>query len=284
MTDSGDTDSTGDGTGDGTEATEGIDRPAPRGSGRGSRPGPRDRARDEIVAALDARVRRLQETASGSADLLSQALPRIDSLGERVGELAGRVDELAGAEPAAPPPNPPVHWPELSAEQARLEWDRLASWVAEVLGPWYRITRGQLPDCWALHPRAVLTLSWLRTAYTAAYTATSRPDAAAEWHSRWLPAALAQIEAAIPEQWCRPDTHLVYDPQNRRNRASRPPEPHERPDTSPGGPPPSNMPVADDVTGPRFWGRYADQAITEDLERRRRAEQDDGSRVADPAS
>lgn len=281
MTDTGNND-TGSNTGSNSTAgdgTAGGQEPAPPGPGWRPRANPRDRARDEIVAALDARVRRLNETATESADLLAQALPRIDTLAERVGELTGRVDELAGqvvgAEPAAPPPNPPVHWPELSAEQARAEWDRLASWVAYVLGPWYQVTRGQLPDCWALHPRAVITLSWLRTAYVAAYTPNGRPDAAAEWHTRWLPAALAQLEAAVPQQWCRPDTHLVFDAHGRRNRATRPAEPHEAENLGPGRPA-ASVPLSDDVTGPRYWGRYTDQAITEDVERRRRAEQATG--------
>lgn len=246
----------------------------PQGPGRWARANPRDRARDELLAGLDARVRRMNETVTESADLLSQALPRIDTLGDRVGELTGRVDELAGAEPAPPPPNPPVHWPELSAERARTEWDRLASWVVDVLQPWYGITRGQLPDCWALHPRAVLTLSWLRTAYVAAYLPTARPDAAAEWHTRWYPAALADIATAIPGSWCRPNTHQIYSASERREYVTRPAEPHES-----GRRPGDTIKVIDDPAHQRHWGPYCDQAINQDLEQRRSAEH--GSGLAD---
>ncbi|OLM28265.1 hypothetical protein Ae717Ps2_6604c [Pseudonocardia sp. Ae717_Ps2] len=234
--------------------------PATPGPGRRARANPRDRARDELLAALDARGRRLDETVAEHADLIGQALPRIDTLGERLGELTGRVDELAGAEPAPPPPNPPVHWPELTAERARTEWDRLAGWIAEILQPWYGITRGELPDCWALHPRAVVTLSWLRTAYVAAYLPTARPDAAAEWHTRWYPAALTEVDAAIPAAWCRPGIHRVYAPNERRDWTTRPAEPHES--TT------GTVKVITDPTSQRYWGQFCDQAIREDLARR----------------
>lgn len=250
-----DRDGQGDNNGDGQEL-------ALQAPGRRARSNPRDRARDELLVALDARGRRLNEAVAEHADLLGQALPRIDTLGERLGELTGRVDELADAEPAPAPPNPPVYWPELSAERARTEWDRLASWIVDVLEPWYGITRGQLPDCWALHPRAVVTLSWLRTAYVAAYQPTARPDAAAEWHTRWYPAALTDIAAAIPERWCRPGTHGVYSTTEERGHVTRPAEPHES--TRPG----DMVPVIRDPSRPRFWGGFCDRAIAEDQARR----------------
>jgi hypothetical protein len=48
--------------------------------------------------------------------------------------------------------NAPVNWPALTAEQAREQWPILAQWIAEVLVPWYEITRDELPDCRPLHP------------------------------------------------------------------------------------------------------------------------------------
>ena len=238
-------------------------RPA-RSSPRSS---PRDRARDEIVAALDGRLRRTETVVGESADLLSQALPRIDDLTERVGEVTGRLDQLAGTRPPAPPPNPPVCWPELTAERARTEWERLAAWVATVLGPWYEVTRGQLPDCWPRHRLAVMHLSWLRTAYTAAYASDAAAHAAGEWHTRWYPAALEHIAYAIPRRWCRPGEHQVLD-ENDMNTPTRPAEPHEQ------GYRNQTVPLAGDPTGPRHWGPHWEHACAEDVAARERAERD----------
>lgn len=246
-------------------------RPGARSSPRSS---PRDRARDEIVAGLDGRLRRTETVVSESADLLAQALPRIDDLGQRVGELTGRLDELAGSRAPAAPPNPPVCWPELTAEQARTEWERLAAWVATVLGPWYEPTRGQLPDCWARHRRAVLHLSWLRTAYAAAYAPGAPAHAAAEWHTRWLPAALEQVVTAIPHRWCRPGEHQVLDEHDISN-PTRPAEPHEA------GYRNQTVPLAGDPTGPRHWGPHFDQAAAADVAGREGAQQQQ-ARAAEP--
>lgn len=241
-------------------------QPARPGARSNPRTSPRDRARDEIVAGLDSRLRRTEANVAESVDLLAQALPRIDDLGQRIGEVTGRLDEVAGSRPPTAPPNPPVHWPELTAEQARTEWERLAAWVATVLGPWYEPTRGELPDCWARHRRAVLHLSWLRTAYTAAYASDAPAHAAAEWHTRWLPAALEQVAAAIPRRRCRPGEHQVLDEHDISN-PTRPAEPDEA------GYRNQTVPLADDPTHPRHWGPHWEQASAADVAARERAEQ-----------
>ena len=89
------------------------------------------------------------------------------------------------------------------------EWQALGDWVASILGPFYELTRAQLPDCWPLHRPAVLELVWLRRMYVAAHRPDAAPSAAADWHTRWRREALANIAAAIPETWCRPGEHWV---------------------------------------------------------------------------
>ena len=164
----------------------------------------------ELSKAVDG-LRATGELARESAAALSEALPRLDAAADGLVELQGRVEELS-AQLAATPRVTAVCWPALTAEQADEVWGELASWIADVLGPFYRVTRGELPDCWARHPDAVLELVWLHTSYREVFEGgVGRPTAAAEWHTRWRPGALEAIAAAIPTRLCRPGEHLISE-------------------------------------------------------------------------
>ena len=186
--------------------------------GRARSPLTRAQARDELLARLAAQVRTthaaterrldtVEANVAESADLLAQALPRIDTALDQLAALAERLDDA----PAAP-----VSWPSLTVDEAAAVWAQLADWTETVLVGWYRLTRAQLPDCWALHRPVLLQLTWLHTTYREAHTPGARAGLAADWHTRWLPAALATIAAATgPEpgmtaSWCRPGRH--HDP------------------------------------------------------------------------
>jgi hypothetical protein len=198
-----------------------------------------DLAADLLVARgeLEELRREAGNTAALTRDvtsLLAETVPRVDELAYAVAQLWGRVDALAEAEPA--PSNPPVPWPMLCAADAEHAWTTLAEWVSEVLGPWYELTRGQLPDCWPLHRPAVIELSWLRTSYVQAYLPRSASHLAAEWHARWRRDALANIAAAIPARWCRPGEHLVHEQESetaRRDAATPTPTPAHAEPTPP---------------------------------------------------
>ena len=289
----------GDSSGDDTSTGAGAARPRPSGA---------DRARDELLADLDARLRRheadtraaleqLDASVAESAGLLSQALPRIDELRERVAELTGRLDTRPSNGPAGGGSGAdgvaPVLWPALSAERAEREWNRLGQWVATVLGPWYQVTRGQVPDCWALHRPVQLTLSWLHCAHVAAHTGPAASAvAAAEWHTRWLPAALDAIAAAAPTAvqsgrpgsgpWdgliCHPGFHLDTRPRNERaarEENHRPAQQHEMPDGQQGSWQPT-IEITSDPIEYRFWGRFWQQAVTDDVRARRQRESEGG--------
>lgn len=271
------------------------------GSGSGGGGGGRvrssgaDRARDEIIADLDTRLRRheadtratlaqLDQTVAESATLLSQALPRLDGLGHRVAELAGRLDthssNAGGGSGAGGDTVAPIPWPTLTATQAESEWNRLAHWIATVLGPWYQVTRNQVPDCWALHRPVLLELSWLHQAYLAAHTGQSAsPVAAAEWHVRWLPAALNAIAGHAPpgsaltrteRSWdgetCHPGFHHDTRRYTERDRTEgqRPALPHEQ-----GAGSDNTVAIVGDPIEYRFWARFWQHAVAEDLETRR---------------
>jgi hypothetical protein len=61
----------------------------------------------------------------------------------------------------------------MTADQAATAWGDLAHWIAEVLVPWYQITRDELPNCWAMHRPAVVELSWLRSAHIEAFASNT---------------------------------------------------------------------------------------------------------------
>lgn len=283
--------------------------PAHDGARAGSRgPGSSRVGRDQVVADLDAELRTARRelgerldalaaefeatraTTASTTGLVAETLPRLDGLFGEVAELRGRIDQLAALVPKDPE-TPPVCWPALDVDEATAAWHALAGWVADVLGPWYQLTRGQLPDCWALHRPAVLELSWLHTCWTDAYLPHARPASAGEWHARWRPAGLAAIAAAIPEQYCRPapdrpGEHLVehraaYQDREQRSGPYGPPPGTAAPAPSP-APPPSGGPYGgpgrdftnpgDQVTTPQFWAPYLEQAKAADLDWRRRRE------------
>jgi hypothetical protein len=151
--------------------------------------------------------------------------------------------------------------------------------VATILVDWYEITRAGLPDCWPLHRPAVVELSWLRTSYTQAYQPMSPPQLTAEWHTRWRPAALANIAAAIPTEWCRPGEHLVHEldlTSRTRNTTNQSPDASQfgNPQVSerPGEAGHNQQPPARQRAESHHWWPALRQAIAEDMDQRRRAE------------
>lgn len=170
--------------------------------------GPRNRRpeRDRLLLDLGAELRVVRTEVSGlrddvreTAGVVAEAMPRLEDVETNLAEVKGTLQALTEEPPEAP--NPPIEWPALPAEDAEREWDDLADWVGDTLVPWLQITRAQLPDMWPAHPRAVFELLWLKTCYRQAYMKGSHPAGAAEWHTRWLDAALANVKSAMPKDW-----------------------------------------------------------------------------------
>jgi hypothetical protein len=219
------------------------------------------------AAGRGGRHPRLGALLAENADLLAQLLPRVTALDTELAGLGDRVDALTGATP----PSAPLDWAALPADKAAAEWEALADWLATVLGPFYEITRAQLPDCWPHHRPAVIELVWLRHAYAAAHAPNATPSAAAEWHTRWRRDALANIAAAIPKTWCRPGEHYVHEHDRDRTRAAaagpgerHPPTPGRRP-----GPEDFRLGPEGEITSPRHWGPAYRAAAAADLAWRR---------------
>lgn len=255
-------------------------------------------ARDEHgrdITQLRTDLAGLSTLLGENATLLGQVMPRLRDLEGELGELADRVDTLfihalaarddsatdhddnrdtgaddSGGGGGGGPAAALQDWPSLSAEAAEAEWRALGDWVADVLGPFYELTRAQLPDCWALHRPAMLELVWLHRTYLAAHATDASATAAGEWHTRWRPAALATIAAAIPDTWCRPGEHYV-DRYHRTHPDPGPPPaapvrqvPGQRP-----GPGNHKIGAGGQITAPRHWGPHFETAREADLGWRR---------------
>ena len=247
-----------------------------------------DDVQAEMLAALDARSRshgaqldELAGTVTESAGYLATMIPRFDELAEHVAELRGRAAGAAGGSGGSEPVRGVV-WETLTAEQAGQEWDRLGRWVADVLGVWYELRRGQLPDCWALHRPVVRRLSALHTAYVAAYSGpAASASAVVDWHDRWLPGALRLIGEEEPRRDgtrnarnCAPGRHDGADAAGRPilDANGRPDdlEPR-RPATDRDNPRPGSVeiPLADDPIHPDHWGPFWSRAVHDDVAWRR---------------
>ncbi|MHA6631869.1 hypothetical protein ACU61A_41105 [Pseudonocardia sichuanensis] len=239
-------------------------------------------ARDEHrrdTEQLRADLAGLSTLVGENADLLGQVMPRVSDLDVELGELADRVDALAGVVASIPGAGGPaaqdaalVDWPSLPADAAAAEWQALGDWVAGVLGPFYELTRAQLPDCWPLHRPAVLELVWLRRTYVAAHRPDALPSAAADWHTRWRREALANIAAAISDKWCRPGEHWVDRYERSRPVGGPPPPPPAPPRHVPGqrpGPENHNVGPGGEISTPQHWGAHFQTAARDDIAWRR---------------
>lgn len=236
---------------------------------------------EQLRARFEPELSRLGELLADNADLLGQLAPRVVSLEAEVTDLADRLDEVTAA--GGGPGKAPTDWPALDSAAAVQEWKALATWLDGVVGPFYGWSRRQLPDCWALHPRVVIELVWLRRCYVAAADPAAPPVLAADWHTRLLRDALANIADAVPAHQCGPGRHqAAAGEQHRYPAAPTPPPPPPQAWPHPGSPehlpppagygPPGGFGASSEVISREFWGRFYDEAMRVDLDRRRARE------------
>lgn len=179
------------------------------------------------VDAVGAEQRSTHATLTSTTGHVAELLPRVndlernlDALADQVGAPAassvgtpGSDGNAAGAEDT-PVPTPAMGWDAMDVEVATAAWEALARFVGEVLHAQYRLTRLQLPDCWALHPRLVRELAWLRSSYVDAATLEDEvPTAATPWHVRALPAFFVNTADAVDPRECRPGVHRLTEPE-----------------------------------------------------------------------
>jgi len=207
--------------------------------------------------------------------LVTRLSERVDQLTHDQGDIAGLTQQLAAdtaavkdalAANTATVSHPGVPcWATMTADQAGAEWEALTDWIADTLVPWYEITRGQLPDCWALHRPAVIELSWLHHTHQAAHQPDALPHLTAHWHTDWKPAALRTIADAIPRhgtRTCGPGHHLTTHDHRLH---------HPHPTPTPAHITTHGVPTAptDQLAARHHWHTHYEQARTEDLGLRR---------------
>ena len=131
---------------------------------------------------------------------LEDATPRSDRAGERTGQRGGErlsalaklletngvldLDEITG----------PIHWPDLSADEAAQEWAALRTWVERLTARFSHLDHHVIPRCWFLHNGHVEALSALRDQERVNYGETAPGTAGVDWHR-----ALRDIEARLRE-------------------------------------------------------------------------------------
>jgi hypothetical protein len=167
---------------------------------------------------------------------------RLDDLAETAGEIGALRAEVASVAQAAtettatPAPGqaPTSWWPDLTIGENRAQaLECLAVWVDEVLRDRHPELYNQLGACWYLHPDILDELTALRAAWYAAYRdPAAPPEAAIEWHDRWLPGAMRRCRIAIRARGCKgrhekatPATEPFMDRQDFRNFIRFGPEP-----------------------------------------------------------
>ena len=142
------------------------------------------------------------EAASATArhTAIADALDGLDhqtaALTRQLADLTASVaDESADAGGYQPVPAP--RWWHLTGPERDTVLDRLRAWVSQIYQPSYGQLAAALPPCWEHHPICLYTLDWLSELWSALYLRprrTSRDLAAqAEWQTRLLPAAAAQM-------------------------------------------------------------------------------------------
>ena len=154
--------------------------------------------RHSVDADIDALASLLDESPGDDG----RPLGAIPSLAAAVAEVRAHLTALAEQiadltdDPGTAPRLPT--WAEMSADDARTAWQRLARWMSTVLFPRYPPTTEIIKDCWYRHPELVEHLSWLHVAWAlASHNPNTSISTAAEWHTRWLPTVLTRAREIL---------------------------------------------------------------------------------------
>ncbi|MGH3366725.1 MAG: hypothetical protein ACRDOY_05945 [Nocardioidaceae bacterium] len=136
-------------------------------------------------------------TDRATADVMELA-GTVHVLEDTVTQLAREVQGLTSIPPARAPgggvllSGPPWSLRAMTAERRRTVLADLADWLNWLHGR-YPVAEA-IPGCWWRHPEVVEELLALRAAWGSAYEdPQAPPQAAADWHDRLLPGALARI-------------------------------------------------------------------------------------------
>jgi hypothetical protein len=111
------------------------------------------------------------------------------------------VDEITG----------PIHWPDLSADEAAQEWPALRTWVERLTARFSHFDHHVIPRCWFLHNGHVEALSALRDQERVNYGETAPGTAGVDWHR-----AFRDIEARLREWTAQLACGATHEPRTRQ--------------------------------------------------------------------
>jgi hypothetical protein len=105
----------------------------------------------------------------------------------------------------------PIHWPNLSADEAAQEWTPLRSWVERLGARFSHLDHHVIPRCWFLHNGHVEALSALRDQERVNYSETAPGSAGVDWHR-----AFRDIEARLREWTAQLACGATHEPRGRQ--------------------------------------------------------------------
>jgi hypothetical protein len=157
------------------------------------------------AAAASAQVSALASSPAQSAEFADT----LDRLDQRIVALTRKIQDLA-ADGYQPGPQP--RWWHLTGPERDAALSQLRAWVDQIYRPGYGHLAAALPACWDRHPQCVYAIDWLSELWNALYLTASRTTAVlaaqAEWQTRLLPAAAAQMSREVAT--CRHAGPLRY--------------------------------------------------------------------------
>jgi hypothetical protein len=145
--------------------------------------------------ALDAVLAQLAELRDQV--VLLEAVQHRD--GERIAKLDAARQHRENKEQQAYEPAPAPRWWQASSSERGDAIARLRAWVDTVFRPGYGHLAAKVGHCWDRHDLCLYVLDWLSESWTVIYTPRERDTGmlwtAADWHTRFLPAAVTALEA-----------------------------------------------------------------------------------------
>ena len=136
--------------------------------------------------------------------------------GERLSALARLfqsddfdIDEIAG----------PLHWPNVSADEAAGEWPALRVWVEQLTERFSHLDHHVIPRCWFLHNGHVEALVALRDQERVNYGETAPGSAGVDWHR-----AFRDVEARLREWTAQIACGATHEPRTRQGHPNAPGE------------------------------------------------------------
>jgi hypothetical protein len=147
---------------------------------------------------------RATERGSHAADERLSALAKLVQSDGFLG-----VDEIPG----------PLHWPNLTANEAAREWPALQSWVDQLMARFSHLDHHVIPRCWFLHNGHVEVLAALRDQERVNYDETAPGTAGVDWHR-----AFRDVEIRLREWTSQLACGATHEPRIRQAQPITPGE------------------------------------------------------------